>query len=118
MSPGCGDSGATYCRSVATALGRLRSRFNTTISRAHFRTIIDNKQAEPTAPAPITPTFMFMSFPCTVSVSLSWPSDRSLYLWQWLLLLSNVKPSRNPEPLLLVDLLFRVSSCVRSEWYV
>src|SRR5882724_6691088 len=44
--------------SVATDLARLRVLFSTTISRALPRTTIDNKHAEPTAPAPITPTFI------------------------------------------------------------
>jgi hypothetical protein len=40
-----------------TAFARLRSRFTTTISRAMPRRMLDNRQAEPTAPAPITPIF-------------------------------------------------------------
>src|SRR5437899_6277382 len=59
-----GESGAPYRRSVATASARLRSRFSTTISRAHPRTTIDKRQADPTAPAPITPTFMVDCPPC------------------------------------------------------
>src|SRR5258705_9690917 len=44
--------------SVTTAFARLRSRLTTTISRATPRRMLDNRQAEPTAPAPITPIFI------------------------------------------------------------
>src|SRR5439155_437486 len=37
---------------------RLRTRLTTTISRATPRRMLDNRQAEPTAPAPITPIFI------------------------------------------------------------
>src|SRR5713226_10019160 len=53
------ESAAPYCRSVPTALARFRSRFTTTISRAMPRRMLDNRQAEPTAPAPITPIFIW-----------------------------------------------------------
>src|ERR1700730_8161942 len=53
------ESAAPYWRSVTTAFARLRSRFTTTISRATPRTTLDNRQAEPTAPAPITPIFIW-----------------------------------------------------------
>src|SRR5712671_2524410 len=52
------ESAAPYCKSVTTAFARLRSRLTTTISRATPRRMLDNRQAEPTAPAPITPIFI------------------------------------------------------------
>src|SRR5216684_3654485 len=60
------ESAAPYWRSVTTAFARLRSRFTTTISRAMPRRMLDNRQAEPTAPAPITPSFIRPSVPFPV----------------------------------------------------
>src|SRR6266849_1798871 len=53
-----GESDAPYRRSVATAIARLRVLSTITISRAQPRRTNDNRQAEPTAPAPTTPTFI------------------------------------------------------------
>ena len=51
--------------SVATAFARSRVRSTMTISRALPRSTIDSTQAAPTAPAPITPTFIVRSFRST-----------------------------------------------------
>src|SRR5882672_408720 len=57
------DRGAPYLRSVATALARARVRSTSTTSRATPRITSANAHAEPTLPAPITPTFM--ATPCS-----------------------------------------------------
>src|SRR6266446_8443515 len=50
--------------SVATALARARVRSTSTTSRATPRITSANAHAEPTLPAPMTPTFMTILLPC------------------------------------------------------
>src|SRR5258705_2651909 len=66
------ESAAPYWRSVTTAFARLRSRFTTTISRATPRRTLDKRQAEPTAPAPITPIFIWLPRSISQSSRVRW----------------------------------------------